>query len=231
MSPEGSRGGGCPYGSHRWRWVLQVPPVVPQILLGIPWVEMCPSDPTGGPTGRDGSFRSYWLSHRSFRSYWWSYGWRCALQILLVVPQVLQILLVVPHVEMCPSDPIGGSMGRDVSFRSYWWSHRWRFVLQIPLVVPQILLVVPQVEMCPSDPIGGPTGRDGSFRSYWLSHRSFRSYWWSYGWRCALQILLVVPQVLQILLVVPHMEMCPSDPIGGPTRGDVSFRSYWWFYG
>ena len=197
MSPEGSRGGGCPYGSHRWRCVLQIPPVVPQILLGIPWVEMCPSDPTGGPTGRDGSFRSYWLSHRSFRSYWWSYGWRCALQILLVVPQVLQILLVVPHVEMCPSDPIGGSMGRDVSFRSYWWSHRWRFVLQIPLVVPQILLGIPWVEMCPSDPIGGPTGRDGSFKSYWWSHRSFRSYWWSHRWRCILQILLVVPHILR----------------------------------
>ena len=162
MSPEGSRGGGCPYGSHRWRWVLQVPPVVPQILLGIPWVEMCPSDPTGGPTGRDGSFRSYWLSHRSFRSYWWSYGWRCALQILLVVPQVLQILLVVPHVEMCPSDPIGGPTGGDLSFRShwwchrsYWWSHRWRCVLQIPLVVPHIL------------------------RSHWWSHMSFRLHWWS----------------------------------------------------
>ena len=181
MSPEGSRGGGCPYGSHRWRWVLQIPLVVPQvlqILLVVLWVEMCPSDPIGGPTGRDGSFRSYWWSHR----------WRCVLQILMVVPQVHQILLVVLQVERCPSDPtggatdpIGGPMGGDVSFRSHWWSHgsfrsywwsqRWRCVLQI-------LLVVLWVEMGPSDPTGGATDPTGDPMG---GDVSFRSYWWSYG--------------------------------------------------
>ena len=96
---------------------------------------------------------------------------------------------------------------------------------------------VPQVEMGPSGPTGGATDPTGDPMG---GDVSFRSYWWSYRKRWVLQILLAVPQVLQILLVVLWVEMCPSDPtggptgpsdpIGGPTRGDVSFRSYWWSY-